>query len=300
MRLPRPSLDWLDGIGTPRLALYALFFLIMFVYFLAMNFPHHVIVNRALQEMNRGPIVTGVRWVSFGWLTGYELGGVTVRQRAWGPDEPPLVESASLRVRPGFDGLVRGRLWPLLVHADLYGGEVDGSLSMTDGMTRATVELDGVQLGRYPYLRELLEEGSLSGQLSGAASMEGRGTLDDARAVGEFDIADAGMTGAKFNGLNVPDLDFKQISFKFARQGTRLEIQEFRADGDQIKASGDGQIVLREPLGDSVLNMRLTVMPGNGASDDIKTLLSLIPRPKNARLDAPLTISGTLRQPRLR
>jgi hypothetical protein len=46
--------------------------------------------------------------------------------------------------------------------------------------------------------------------------------------------------------------------------------------------------------------MRVTVVPGNDATDDIKTLLSLIPRPKNARLDAPITITGTLRQPRLR
>jgi type II secretion system protein N len=140
----------------------------------------------------------------------------------------------------------------------------------------------------------------MSGQLSGAASIEGRGDLENARAAGEFDIKDAGLTGAKINGLGVPDLTFNEITFKFARQGTRLEIQEFRADGDQVKASGDGQVVLREPLADSVLNLRLTVVPGNNASDDIKTLLSLIPRPKNARLDAPLTITGTLRQPRMR
>jgi type II secretion system protein N len=140
----------------------------------------------------------------------------------------------------------------------------------------------------------------MSGQLSGAASMEGRGNLENARAVGEFDIKDAGLTGAKISGLGVPDIVFKEVAFKFARQGTKLDIQEFRADGDQIKATGDGQVVLREPLADSVLNMRLTVVPGNNASDDVKTLLSLIPRPKNARLDAPLTITGTLRQPRLR
>jgi type II secretion system protein N len=195
---------------------------------------------------------------------------------------------------------LRGRLSPILVQADLYGGEMDGSFSLADGMTRANVQLHDLQIGRYPYLQTLLDEGTLTGKLSGAASMEGRGDLDNARAVGEFDIRDAGLSGAKFNGLGVPDLGFKQISLKFARQGTRLEIQEFRADGDQIKASGDGQIVLREPLGDSVLNLRMTVMPGNDASDEVKTLLSLVPRPKNARLDSPITITGTLRQPRLR
>jgi type II secretion system protein N len=196
--------------------------------------------------------------------------------------------------------LLQGKLSSILVNAALYGGQMDGSLSMADGMTRATLQLDDLQLGRYPYLRDLLDEGSMSGKLSGTASMEGRGDLENARAAGEFDIKDAGLTGAKINGLGVPDLAFNEVTFKFARQGTRLDIQEFRADGDQIKASGDGQVVLREPVADSVLNMRVTVVPGNDATDDIKTLLSLIPRPKNARLDAPITITGTLRQPRLR
>jgi type II secretion system protein N len=258
------------------------------------------VINRALRELNQGSLVPGVSRARFAWFWGYELSGVTLSQRSSGPDDPPIFESPSLYVRPGFDGLLQGRLSSVLVDGKLYGGEMDGSWSMADGMTRATLQLHGLQLGRYPYMRTLLDEGSVSGQLSGAASMEGRGDLENARAVGELDIRDGGLTGAKISGIGVPDLTFKQISFKFARQGTRLEIQEFRADGDQIKASGDGQIVLREPLSDSVLNLRVTVMPGNDASDDVKALLSIIPRPKNARLDAPLTITGTLRQPRLR
>jgi type II secretion system protein N len=298
--IPRLSFDWLDGLGGRRIFLYGFYFLLLFGIFLMHNFPHEVVVKRAIRELNQGPLVAGVSRARFAWWKGYELSGVTLSQRSSGPDDPPLLESSSLYVRPGLDGLLHGKLSSILVDGAFYGGQMDASWSMADGMTRATLELHGLQIGRYPHLRNLLDEGSMSGQLSGAASIEGRGDLENARAAGEFDIKVAGLTGAKINGLGVPDLTFNEITFKFARQGTRLEIQEFRADGDQVKASGDGQVVLREPLADSVLNLRLTVVPGNNASDDIKTLLSLIPRPKNARLDAPLTITGTLRQPRMR
>jgi type II secretion system protein N len=298
--IPRLSFDWFDGLGGRRFFLYGFYFLLLFGIFLMHNFPHEVVVKRAIRELNQGPLVAAVSRARFAWWKGYELSGVTLSQRSGSPDDPPLIESSSLYVRPGLDGLLQGKLSSILVNAALYGGQMDGSLSMADGMTRATLQLDDLQLGRYPYLRDLLDEGSMSGKLSGTASMEGRGDLENARAAGEFDIKDAGLTGAKINGLGVPDLAFNEVTFKFARQGTRLDIQEFRADGDQIKASGDGQVVLREPVADSVLNMRVTVVPGNDATDDIKTLLSLIPRPKNARLDAPITITGTLRQPRLR
>jgi type II secretion system protein N len=298
--LPRLSFDWLDGLGGRRFFLYGFYFLLLFGIFLINNFPHEVIVKRALRELNQGPLVPGVSRARFAWYKGYELSGVTLSQRSGSPDAPPVFESSSLYIRPGLDGLLQGKLSSILVDGALYGGHADGSWSVADGMTRATLQLDGVQIGRYPYVQTLLEEGTVQGKLSGVASVEGRGDLENARAVGELEINDAGIVGAKFNGIGVPDLGFKTVSLKFARQGTRLEVQEFRADGDQIKASGDGQIVLREPVGDSVLNLRVTVMPGNEATDDIKTLLSLIPRPKNARLDAPLTITGTLRQPRLR
>jgi type II secretion system protein N len=298
--MPRLSLDWIDGLGGRRILLYGFYFLLLFGIFFIHNFPHDVVVKRAIRELNRGSLLPGVARARFAWFRGYELSGVTLSLRSSAPDDPPILESSSLYVRPGLDGLLRGKLSSIAVQGAFYGGEVDGNWSMADGTNRATIQLHDLQIGRYPYVRALFDEGSLSGRLSGLASIEGRGGIENARAAGELSIREGGLTGVKINGLGIPDLTFGEISFKFVRQGTRLDIQEFRADGDQIKASGEGQIVLREPPLDSVLNLRVTVMPGAQASEEVKTLLSLVPRPKNARLDAPLTVTGTLRQPRLR
>lgn len=300
LAMPRLSFEWMDAIGGRRLLLYGFYFLLLFGIFFLHNFPHEVVVKRAIRELNRGELVASVARARFAWLNGYELSGVALSRRASDPDDPPILESTSLYVRPGLDGLLQGRLSSIIVDGAFYGGEIDGRWSLVDGMTRATLQLHGLQLGRYPYLRTLLDEGSVSGRLSGAMSMEGRGDLDNARAAGELEIQSGGISGAKIKGFGVPDISFERISLKFARQGTRLEIQDFRADGPQIKANGEGQIVLREPVSASVLNLRVTVMPGTDAPDDVKALLSLIPRPKNARLDAPLTITGTLDRPRLR
>lgn len=300
LTIPRPSFDWFEGIDGRRILLYTLYTFVLFAIFLVANFPHDVVVKRALRELDRGAIVPSVERARFAWFNGYELQGVKLVARPRDPSTPPLLESPSLYVRPGLDGLMRGRLSSLYLSGSLYGGEADAQWSYEGGMNRATLKLDDVQLGRYLYLRSLLDEGQLAGRLSGVLSAEGRGAIGNGRAAGELSIEQGAITGAKIKGFGVPDLHFERVSLKFALQSSRLEVQELRADGDEVKLSGEGQIVLRQPLDDSVLNLRLNVDPGPNSPDAVRGLIGLIPRPKNARLDAPITVTGTLKHPRFR
>ena len=60
-------------------------------------------------------------------------------------------------------------------------------------------------------------------------------------------------------------------------------------------------MALRDPIGDSVLNLKLTAQPGANSPDEVKNLLLLLPPlPKNAKPDTPRVISGTLKFPRVR
>ncbi|OFV87278.1 MAG: hypothetical protein A3J75_08410 [Acidobacteria bacterium RBG_16_68_9] len=79
-----------------------------------------------------------------------------------------------------------------------------------------------------------------------------------------------------------------------------MEVQEFRADGNEITVSGSGQVTVRTPVGDSVLNLKVTLQPGPGSTEAVKGLLNLVPRAKGSRPDAPVTISGTIARPRFR
>jgi hypothetical protein len=63
---------------------------------------------------------------------------------------------------------------------------------------------------------------------------------------------------------------------------------------------GSGNVTLREPLSESILNLRATIQQSLATPDALKTLVALIPRPPGSKPDAPVMISGTLGRPHVR
>jgi type II secretion system protein N len=299
--MPRLSFDWLEGFGGRRFFLYVLYTLVVFVIFLAVNFPHDVLIQRALRQVDLGSVSLSVGGARFAWHRGYELQRLQVTEKGAPPDLPPLLQSSSVFVRPGLDGLLRGEVSSAYLDSSLYGGDLHAAWSTQDGMNRVTLQLDGLQIHRYPYLTRLLEKGQIDGILSGAVTLESRNSdVSSGRAAGKIEIARAALTEATVNEFGLPNLHFDGIVLEFTLQNNRLEIQDFHADGEELKLSGEGQVVLRQPLGGSVLNLRVSIVPGPNSPDAIRGLLDLIPRPKGSRPDAPIVVSGTIDRPRFR
>ena len=302
LRLPawRPSFDWFDGVSRRAVVLYSLYTILLFVVFLFANFPHGVFVQRALSAFELPGMQLDVGDARFAWWRGFEL--QRIRLAPEDPERPAYLETSSLYVRPGLSGLLRGQLRSLQVSGPLYGGTMDGSVTSGD-VQRGTLTLDAVQLERYPLLATLLEGGTVTGTLSGALTVEGRvGDLADVRAAGEVTIKKATLTDAKLNGIAIAPLHFDSITARLNQTGNRLEIQEFDADGKELQVSGSGQVALRAPLADSVLNLKVLVAPGPEASEEMKTLIAAVMQSpaKGAKPDAPRMLSGTLAKPRLR
>lgn len=306
VRLPSIGLpsDWVEGLLGRGTLLYGFYTVVLFFVFLLVNFPHNVIVQRVLQSMDLES--QGLRLevgdTRFAWWKGYEL--QRVKLGPTDPSVPPFVEVNSLYVRPGLDGLMRGQVNSVDLLGLLYGGAIDAHLAAGDGMRRATVTIDGLQLQRYPAIVSFLQlqEGSLGGKLSGVVTVESHGDHGETRAAAELDLSDSSLVDAKLNnGIALPPLHFDKAALKANLQSGRLEVQEFDATGPEVEMSANGQIAMRQPVGDSVLNLKFALAPGEHAPDDIQTLLSLLPPPpKGAKADAPRTISGTLARPRIR
>lgn len=301
LRLPtwRPSLDAFEGLGGRSVLLYGAYTLVLFLVFLFANFPHGVLLQRVLGAIEIPGMRLDVGDARFAWWKGFELQRVYLGPND--PTRPAYLEASSLFVRPGIDGLFSGRPRAFNVSGKLYGGNVEGQFASGD-MNRATVTLDAVQLQNYPLFAELLQGGVLAGVLSGALTVEARGAnTDELRAAGEAELSGASLTDAKWSGFTLPALHFDGATAKFSVQGNRVEIQELHAEGPELTLDASGQVALREPVGDSVLNLKLSVVPGAEATDQIKTLLSFIPPPpKGAKADAPRTLIGTLSKPRIR
>jgi hypothetical protein len=59
-------------------------------------------------------------------------------------------------------------------------------------------------------------------------------------------------------------------------------------------------VVLREPLQESILNLRATIQQSLATPDAVKTLVGLIPRAPGSKPDSPIIITGTLAHPHVR
>jgi type II secretion system protein N len=302
LRLPsfRLSFDWLEGLGGRRVLWYSLYTGILFAVFLVANFPFGIVLNRVLQMVEIPNMRVEVGDARFAWWHGFELQRVRVASTT--PDQPPLLEAASLYVRPGLDGLLRGRLDSVHISGPMYGGQIDGSFGRGDDVTRATLTLDRVDLQRYPALRLVLPEGQIGGVVSGVISVEAHGgDSAETKAAGELDVRKASIVDLKVEQFPVPPLHFDTATLKFSLQANRLDIQELEADGPELKLLASGQVAVRAPVADSVLNLKVTVAAGPDSPDTVKGLLSLLPPlPKGQKPDSPRVISGTLAKPRIR
>jgi type II secretion system protein N len=296
--MPRLSFEWLGVLGNRRMWLYIGYTTLLFLVFLVATFPHEVLVRRVMSMAGSGPRALQFNGARFAWHKGFEISGV--KFPGIGDGDTPLLELSHVWVRPLFSALVRGNPYALNLDADLYGGGATAQIDLSNGRFVGTVQLEAIDLGRFRTLTALLQEGQLGGHLSGQLDFEGRtASLESAQASGELVLDRAAIADAKINGITVPDLSLSQTRTKFSIRSSRLEIQEFVANGD-VSIQGSGQIVLRTPLQDSALNLRATILPTPSTPDAVRALIGLIPRPSGSKPDAPMTITGTLMQPRVR
>lgn len=300
LRLPTINTgEWFEDFPVRRVLLYSLYTIVLFSVFLVFNFPYRVMVDRILKDVDAGPAQIGVHSAHLVLSKGLELRGVTVRRTDW--SRLPILEIPRAYLWPGFDGLLRGKVSKAKFRGDLYGGGVKARWTGGGDLKSSTLQVENVQLARYPPLGELFEEGQIFGLLSGYVEVEAPGgDLSDGRASGEVYLDQAGSESIVYAGLKVLDLSFEETKARFSLQGGRIEIEEFTSTGPDMIISGSGQIGLRKPFESSALDLKIVIEPAADARPEVKGLLSLIPRKRGSKADSPVSITGTLANPRVR
>jgi len=270
----------------------------LFLVFLLVTFPHEMVLRRLVNHLNRGPLGLSFGTAGIAPLKGYELGGFRI-----GGDEEgqtPVLETSKVWIRPQFGELLRGNPYAMSITSELYGGTLEGSVAYKDGGIAGTLEWKDLNIGRYRALTSQLEEGEIAGRLSGNVTFDARGqNFQQGQANGDIELNGAALTKAKINGWPIPDLQLKQTRAKFKVSGGRLDLTDLTSSGD-VSLQGSGQILLKEPVGESSLNLRATITATPQTPDVLKAAIALIPRPQGSKPDAPVTITGTLSRPRLR
>ncbi len=298
LAIPRLSFGWLGAFANRTLWLYVAYTATLFVAFLVITFPHELIIRQATHVLSGGPVTMEFSSAGLG-LRGYEIAGIKLVPT--GSDPPvPVLEISRLSVRPAFSQWIRGNFSALSISGDLYGGQLDGQVIVSQGAVSGNFSWSDLALGKYRTLAANLEEGQINGKVSGQLTFEAKGAgFAQGGGSGDIRIDGGGLSHAKIQGFAVPDVKLKETRTKFKIGTGRLELQDTVANGD-LNIQGSGQIVLKDPVGESVLSLRATITATPETPDALKGALMLIPRPAGAKPDTPLTITGTLSKPKLR
>ena len=236
--------------------------------FLIANFPHNVIV--AAGAANRS--TCRARACASRSATRASPGGAATSCSACGSRRPTPTRCRSSRRRASTSvpastaccaaSSTRSHLLGLM-----YGGAVDGTVAMGDGMRRATVTVDGLQLQRYPARREPAAapgRRASAGNLSGVITIESHGADNsETRAAAEIDL-DEGQPHRRHadQRSDAAGAALRQGGDEAEPAGRPARGAGARRQRPRAQLSLSGQIALREPLNDSVLNLKLTALPG--------------------------------------
>lgn len=297
LSLPSLGGGFLNILRKP-VVYYGIYTFVLFLIFIVVTFPHEVLVRRALDMIQSNSVAVSIDGASFAWWNGYELDGLKVQALPIKEGAPPLIEWTRLQLRPDYRALLRGKLESVSLWGELYGGTADGLFTLaqrTPPIVNAKLEWSGVEIRRYRALTTWLDEGRVAGTLGGW--FDGQGTPGSPpQGEGEIFLQRAGITGGKIMGFTVPELAIDDAKSKFTIKGDRLELQDVTLNGSDIAIQVKGFVTLREPLGQSVPNLNLTIQK---LPDSLKPLLSFFnPRAKN--LPAQMVIGGTLGRPQIK
>ena len=265
-----------------------------FVFFLAITFPHDLIVGRWRDE-----IAARSGWqVQYDdvWLrpwNGYHL--AQARLIAPGKDLEPWLSASEVVFHPSLSGLLAGSAFPLRFSANAYGGRIDGAI---DPAGNLDIEWQGLRMADYPRFTKLLE-GVWSGELGGEIHLSGKGDFKNVEGRGKLTLKNGSLTQAKAQGFTVPDLHFSAGDADLELRNARLEIRNLKLSGAEADVDLHGQMYFQTAM--PVVNAALNLKPIPGAAGGIEPMLMLMNRNQKPPTGVySFTVYGALNSLRLR
>lgn len=214
-------------------------------------------------------------------------------QRPSGPART-LLTVRTLRFEPSLLSVVRGGV---VTGLDLAtsGWRWTGSLSMKRG-------------GQAGHQYQLSGKGgnldtSQVFHLDGPASLEGKITIvtenewegrDILKGVGTTVLEATGLRlkGFEIMGIHPPPLDFTTVTGRLSLRRGMVTLEEFRAEGEEADVTGNGSLLLRTPMQETLINVSFQVVLKQGGE-----FLTAFPFPLKPEEPFRISIRGTLQRP---
>ncbi|MBK8994246.1 MAG: type II secretion system protein GspN [Myxococcales bacterium] len=250
--------------------LYPSFYFGALIGFLLLSFPYDRLKERLVAEFNaRQPAGAGTRLeidsMSGYWISGVEAQGVKLHG-APGPagedgkqEEGRVVTVDDIHLRVSLFRLLFGTL-QVGFGGEAFGGSLSGKTSDADGARSFFLELDGVNVGDLPLLREVVGL-PLEGKLSGTIDLRmPEAKLSKAEGKIDLKIVDLAFGDGKAkirNTIALPKVEAGELELVAEASEGRLKVEKLAASGNDVELAADGSIRLREPLDTSLAELSL-------------------------------------------
>jgi type II secretion system protein N len=204
-----------------------------------------------------------------------------------------------MSVRPPLSAFLGRGLSRAGFHGRAYGGDLSGVISRGE-VSSLDLSWTDLRPGDYPPLAALVT-GNWEGKLSGEIHLAGKEDLRSIEGGGKLTLRGAALTGGNVRGFTIPDLHSTQGDGEFEIKGGRLEIKTLKLAGAEVDLDVRGQLFLRSPLAESVVNATVNVKPIPGANPGIEALLTMLNRNQRpASGTYTLTLYGVLNAVKVR
>ena len=246
-------------------------------------FPTGALQQRLEQEIAaRAPLEAHIEEVSLLFPLGLQAEGIRL---AGGPP-PTTFTVTALKLTPLW-GTLTGDNPGLAFHAELQGGELDGSLR------------------KHGSIEARLQKLSFSAPLGGEMPLRLSGLLGKGEVAGAYPLQSAGETRLNLSlervelsglaplGLTGDALALGSVSLVGSGRGNALKVERLSASGGSLEITGEGTVMLAEPLVRSRLNLNLVLRPGARLDRSFVELIELFAQPNpdgsfRLRLTGPL------------
>ena len=193
----------------------------------------------------------------------------------------------------------------LSVDADLMGGNVSVDISgdsFQPSETDITADITGLDLNLIPITSDTFEavlQGKLTTHIEGAFPQE----KPHKNSEGRFTLSVDGLSisGAKASGIELPALDFSEVSIAGLFKNGKLEITDANIISESIGLGIEGDIILAKVWSRSRLRLTLELKLGS----EFSLIAKMLPQLKNNKVGEEdgngiykLNVIGTIKKPR--
>ncbi|MBI5207785.1 MAG: type II secretion system protein GspN [Candidatus Firestonebacteria bacterium] len=184
------------------------------------------------------------------------------------------------------------------LYAKAYNGEITGQIEYNlkkDSLNILSLEFKNLDISQYSYPNNFQTLFKIKGLLSGKIILN----KINNEYKGNGDLLLSGpviISEIVYNGINFPNLEFKEISFNFEYNNNTFLLKKLEFNGRTILALINGQIELHEPIEQSLLALSLWIGPSKNTKQNISNILTLFTG-TNLEKGLNIKIHGTINNP---